>query len=1593
MLDKDLRPEHIQSISNADEVAGFFSYLGYNTTERIKQSPSNLGITNETLLKEIKKIELIANQENLLQIYLFELSSVTVANTQALVRIFRNRVGNYLLVLTSDFNRIDFDLIERVLPDDKTEGIGIKQALIRPRILTVDRLKPTRIDQRVLRRFSYTEADPIAQYEKLQAAYIVADWSEEFFNNRALFSDYYLLERLREEPEWKENIKPVFSRFREMYQDAKSLWSGKSEQEFRKGFLNQVFETLSYSFKESKITDNDSKEPDYIFYGDKHTVEPLCFCLTYPWGRSLDGKDYTRDINTPDENPGAVVVSLLDKVKVDWVIVTNGKLWRLYSSKAHSRATNYYEIDLEEVLARLDPEESFRYFYLFFRKEAFVLGSDEEQKKLTFLDRLLKGSEEYAKRLGERLKKRVFEEIFPYFAKGFISHIQDVKGVPSLSQSELDRIFQGTLTFLYRLLFLLYSESRNLLPVKEMRGYHGISLSAIKSEIAHALGDTSFNSKDLLSLKIPFDSRSTDFYDRLQTLFKAIDTGDITLNVPAYNGGLFMTTVNPEDDSQEAVNARLLIENKVPDNFFTIGLDLLTRDEDEKTFKRVFIDYKSLGVRHLGSIYEGLLEFHLRIAPEKMAICEGKKTEEIIPYREALKQKKKILKTGRGKDAEERMLSKGTVYLENTKHERKATGSYYTPDYIVKYIVENTVGPVLKEKLEALTPKFREAQQTHREAVSRAKAFEKKGMKGDDPEKTAFTFKWLVDELFDIKVLDPAMGSGHFLVEAVDFITDKMIDFLNGFPWNPVMATLRETRETILKEMEKQNITIDETRLNDLNLLKRHVLKRCIYGVDLNPMAVELAKVSLWLDCFTLGAPLSFLDHHLKCGNSLIGTTVGEVKTALHEDQMGLFGSRFAGLMLATDLMRHVGELSDVTATQVKESRAEYRKASDTLAPFKRILDIYVSQWFGNNGGSKRKKTESSPALDFLRSKEAETFINAKDLNKALSKLSETDRQISESAIIFAKEKRFFQWELEFPEIFYEKGREKENPGFDAVLGNPPYGAIFDLSEKQWIKSHFMTSSYNLDSFSFFIEQFIRFVPCARFGMIIPNTWCSIDDGLSLRKLILNRRTITSIIDTGNVFGGAEITTILLILQNKVPFENHMIKVYRTNYETSIEERLIDVGLRRWCSSFETKQKELAAHPNAIINFFVMPYESQLISRLKSRSIPLSSISDLSRGARPYGLHEGTPPQAREIIESRAFTGFQKIDKTWQPLLTGTCVSRYEVEWQGAWIKYGPWLAVRGEDRFFLSSRILVQRIVQKTPLRFIASYCEAHFINNTDIFNVIDSRKGYSLFFLLAIINSPVLPWIIAKENVNLLREVYPKINVSNLEAFPICRISFVTPIKERKRLTDEAKSYYQLYLEGNKYDIIFSFVEARLKKEYRPDPELIKRHNADPFNEQYQMREDELCKQLDVAHDILGNLVEQITQINKQKQVEIKRFLSWLEKELKIQNDDKGNIGIDALTGKATIKSYLGDYQKNEDALSFDGLMNILHKNRARVDMSLSDNKIISNLKSEYEKSLTILLPIKEKLKKTDWLIDQIVYKLYELTDEEIKIVEGKG
>jgi hypothetical protein len=428
---------------------------------------------------------------------------------------------------------------------------------------------------------------PVRPVRQAHFAYSVADWSEEFFNNRALFSDYYLSHRLPERPEWAEDPKPAYLQLRKLYQTATARLAGKEKHFLQQELLELALGVLGFRVAAGKS--GNTSEPDYRLSSEKSGASPLAICLVYPWGRSLDGKDDQRDNETPEDNPGARVVSLLEKGETPWVIVTNGKLWRLYAGRAHSRATNYYEIDVGEVLAdsgplAAAPAESFRYFWLLFRRQAFESREvDREGKKvsLSMLDQLLLDSEDYAKELGERLKDRVFEDVFPYLAEGFIEHIRRHDGVRAdLSQEALDVVYQGTLTLLYRLLFLLYAESRDLLPAREVRGYYDASLARLKRDVAAVAGDI----EDEVEERIKSHLREDRFelYDRLSHLCVVVDQGDSSLNVPAYNGGLFLSEPEDHDQTPEARAARFLNGTKVPDRFLARALDLLARDTDPK---------------------------------------------------------------------------------------------------------------------------------------------------------------------------------------------------------------------------------------------------------------------------------------------------------------------------------------------------------------------------------------------------------------------------------------------------------------------------------------------------------------------------------------------------------------------------------------------------------------------------------------------------------------------------------------------------------------------------------------------------------------------------------------------------------------------------------------------------------------------------------------------------------------------------------------------------------------------------------------------------------------------------------------------------
>jgi len=402
--------------------------------------------------------------------------------------------------------------------------------------------------------------------------------------------NYFLRERLKEDAAWRENPSSVFHEARKLFDNARSRWNEKGRAEITAQLLKPIFGLLGFFLSPVPTSASEADSNPDFFLKDQTGARNLSAAFVYPWGRWLDGPDF-HDPDNPDENPGARVVAAIQEGHADWAIVTNGRFWRLYSRHAHARATNFYEVDLIEALnisGETDPNEAFRYWWLFFRSAAFEKLAAGES---CWLDGILQESREFAKRLGDRLKERIFLMIFPHLAEGFLAGRRARLGLKGKTgPDDLADIYEATLTLLYRLLFLLYAESRDLLPVRE-GPYRDASLKKIKEEVALDQTDA--------ALTKTFSENDTALYDRLLILFRAMDQGDPSLNVPTYNGGLFNTAPDATGDRDQRI-ARFLRDHRVPDRYLARAIDRLARDQDEKTLGLVFIDFKSLGKRKRG---------------------------------------------------------------------------------------------------------------------------------------------------------------------------------------------------------------------------------------------------------------------------------------------------------------------------------------------------------------------------------------------------------------------------------------------------------------------------------------------------------------------------------------------------------------------------------------------------------------------------------------------------------------------------------------------------------------------------------------------------------------------------------------------------------------------------------------------------------------------------------------------------------------------------------------------------------------------------------------------------------------------------------
>ena len=497
--------------------------------------------------------------------------------------------------------------------------------------------------------------------------------------------------------------------------------------------------------------------------------------------------------------------------------------------------------------------------------------------------------------------------------------------------------------------------------------------------------------------KDAFSSRATHYYDHLRTLFRLIDEGDPSIGLPPYNGGLFAPGAAP-----------LLEMVRLPDVVVATIVHDLSHRGSEGEYR--FVNYRDMSVQQLGSIYERLLE------------------------REPV----------HGAD--------GSVTIRPNAYARKDSGSFYTPQELVDLIVERTLKPLAEERLKAFEDKASALSHDHRPKAERSAELHR-----FDP----------AEAVLDLKVLDPAMGSGHFLVTAVDFLSDyiaELIEYVPAVPtWldgdyaSPLLQRIEQIRRDILRRAAASDWVIDEAQLTDQAIIRRMVLKRCIYGVDKNRLTVELAKVSLWLHSFTVGAPLSFLDHHLRAGDSLIGGRVKDAMDELHR-LGGLFaGSAIAGAEAATAGMQRIEAMSDADVSEVRESASLFGRVEETTSDLRGLLD-FICGWRWMTAGMKsREKGRAEGELVAALRDDAYSLL-ARGPGK-------TDRPPGADAAAWAHfttlwiearsiadRENFLHWEVAFPGVWERWQSAHPEGGFDAVIGNPPWDRI-KLQEVEWFST------------------------------------------------------------------------------------------------------------------------------------------------------------------------------------------------------------------------------------------------------------------------------------------------------------------------------------------------------------------------------------------------------------------------------------------------------------------------------------------------------------------------------------------------------------
>jgi hypothetical protein len=588
------------------------------------------------------------------------------------------------------------------------------------------------------------------------------------------------------------------------------------------------------------------------------------------------------------------------------------------------------------------------------------------------------------------------------------------------------------------------------------------------------------------------------------------------------------------------------------------------------------------------------------------------------------------------------------------------------------------------------------------------------------------------------------------------------------------------------------------------------------------------------------------------------------------------------------------------------------------------------------------------------------------------------------------QQKRFFHWDLEFPEVFIdlERATWKENPGFDAVVGNPPYDVLAEKelgypvdAEKHFFKSNPIYApaiGRKINLYRPFVCTGIdKLKQGGRFSYIVPMPLLGDLQAQPLRRWLLQSFEFDRIEafpqkddPYDRVFFAAKLPTCIFTVAKQSAEREAVLRVHPGKH-------------------ILTDSPSYSFFPADILDFDPTTACIPLLDQEEwDLALRLSKDNSLCR-CQKIGLSQQGEVN---LTSHREFLSESPPGKI---VLRGAHIGRYEFQErpkQGKpfYIDVNAFLSKAGKDTkryHYKHVRIGYQRgAALDNWRRIIATIIDPGEFCSDTINYFVEAK--YDLYALLALLNASVAEWRFR------LTSTTNHVNVYEIDALPMPRFSFSTPRRERARLagvgiteatefTEHTEGAASVSVSAFSASVFGRWLDERLSPIHTPDHALVRQHNADPLNEDWQLPEEGPVEQTDVIHDLLAHLAEQMIEMNRQKQTEVKAFLEWLEREI--------GVPIDNLTRKTYLRNYLGDYQKGEPHLTLEELLDILRRNRRRLEVNPTARDFQEQLEQEYSDSLAKLLPLKARLAATDRLIDLIVYRLYGLTEEEVAVVEG--